>query len=240
MLRSLSDDLLSLLLPGRCPGCGVRAEPVCASCAASMRVAAPAPTGAGGHMVGGRVRVRGRRSGARCACEVPQRTGSGSLAGRAARAVLCECTVPVRCHHVGPGERTPARRARSGSWCLARACGRDRARRRAGAVVGTRRRSAADRSCRGRASGRPGPARASASIAGSRGARDRRCRDHGCNAGCSGASTARAGRVPTCSRPRLRARRVRRSALGTLPILRRPRADDLGGDDGHRRGRQAQ
>jgi predicted amidophosphoribosyltransferase len=41
MLRSLSDDLLSLLLPGRCPGCGVRAEPVCATCAASMRVAAP-------------------------------------------------------------------------------------------------------------------------------------------------------------------------------------------------------
>jgi predicted amidophosphoribosyltransferase len=41
MLRSLSDELLSLLLPGRCPGCGVRAEPVCASCAASMRVAAP-------------------------------------------------------------------------------------------------------------------------------------------------------------------------------------------------------
>ena len=39
MLRSLSDDLLSVLLPGRCPGCGRRAEPVCGQCAASMRVA---------------------------------------------------------------------------------------------------------------------------------------------------------------------------------------------------------
>ena len=39
MLRSLSDDLLSLLLPGTCPGCGRRAEPVCAGCAASMRPA---------------------------------------------------------------------------------------------------------------------------------------------------------------------------------------------------------
>src|ERR1700722_19642007 len=42
MLRTLSDDLLSLLLPGRCPGCGRRAEPVCRECAASMR---PAPPG---------------------------------------------------------------------------------------------------------------------------------------------------------------------------------------------------
>jgi predicted amidophosphoribosyltransferase len=41
MLRSLSDDLLSLLLPGKCPGCGRRAEPVCGQCARSMR-AAPA------------------------------------------------------------------------------------------------------------------------------------------------------------------------------------------------------
>ncbi len=41
MLRSLSDDLLSVLLPARCPGCGRRAEPVCARCAASMRAAPP-------------------------------------------------------------------------------------------------------------------------------------------------------------------------------------------------------
>jgi hypothetical protein len=41
MLRSLADDLLSSLLPGRCPGCGRRAEPVCERCARSMR-AAPA------------------------------------------------------------------------------------------------------------------------------------------------------------------------------------------------------
>jgi len=39
MLRSLSDDLLSLLLPGTCPGCGRRAEAVCSQCAASMRTA---------------------------------------------------------------------------------------------------------------------------------------------------------------------------------------------------------
>src|SRR5580704_3223776 len=41
MLRSLADDLLALLLPGTCPGCGRRAEPVCEQCAGSMR-AAPA------------------------------------------------------------------------------------------------------------------------------------------------------------------------------------------------------
>jgi ComF family protein len=41
MLRALADDLCSLLLPAKCPGCGRRAEPVCAECARSMR-AAPA------------------------------------------------------------------------------------------------------------------------------------------------------------------------------------------------------
>jgi ComF family protein len=41
MLRDLVDDLLAALLPGRCPGCGARAEPVCDSCAASMRAAPP-------------------------------------------------------------------------------------------------------------------------------------------------------------------------------------------------------
>lgn len=41
MLRSLSDDLLALLLPGKCPGCGARGEPVCAQCAATMRAARP-------------------------------------------------------------------------------------------------------------------------------------------------------------------------------------------------------
>jgi len=46
MLHGLVDDLLTALLPGRCPGCGRRAEPVCAPCAAGMRAApaaAPAP-----------------------------------------------------------------------------------------------------------------------------------------------------------------------------------------------------
>ena len=43
MLRALADDLLSLLLPGTCPGCGRRAEPVCELCGASMRAAPAAP-----------------------------------------------------------------------------------------------------------------------------------------------------------------------------------------------------
>src|SRR5262249_55134957 len=42
MLRTLADDLLAALLPGRCPGCGARAEPVCDACAALMP---PAPPG---------------------------------------------------------------------------------------------------------------------------------------------------------------------------------------------------
>ena len=39
MLRGVVEDLLTVLLPGRCPGCGRRAEPVCAACAAAMRAA---------------------------------------------------------------------------------------------------------------------------------------------------------------------------------------------------------
>jgi predicted amidophosphoribosyltransferase len=42
MLRDLADDLLAVVLPGRCPGCGARAEPVCDACAATMRAAPPA------------------------------------------------------------------------------------------------------------------------------------------------------------------------------------------------------
>jgi ComF family protein len=42
MLQGVVDDLLTVLLPGRCPGCGRRAEPVCAPCAAGMRAAPPA------------------------------------------------------------------------------------------------------------------------------------------------------------------------------------------------------
>jgi ComF family protein len=44
-VTAVLDDLLSLLLPGRCPGCGRRAEPVCDSCAARLVPAprAPAP-----------------------------------------------------------------------------------------------------------------------------------------------------------------------------------------------------
>jgi predicted amidophosphoribosyltransferase len=41
MLHGVVDDLLTMLLPGRCPGCGRRAEPVCASCVATMRAAPP-------------------------------------------------------------------------------------------------------------------------------------------------------------------------------------------------------
>ena len=46
MLRAVVDDLLTVLLPGRCPGCGRRAEPVCERCAGDMRSAphaAPLP-----------------------------------------------------------------------------------------------------------------------------------------------------------------------------------------------------
>jgi predicted amidophosphoribosyltransferase len=43
VLRALVDDLLTVLLPGRCPGCGTRAEPVCAPCASAMRSAPFAP-----------------------------------------------------------------------------------------------------------------------------------------------------------------------------------------------------
>ena len=42
-LRATVDDLLAVLLPGRCPGCGARAEPVCDACAAAMRAAPSAP-----------------------------------------------------------------------------------------------------------------------------------------------------------------------------------------------------
>lgn len=47
MLRAVVDDLLAALLPGRCPGCGRRAEPVCKPCEAGMRSAPPAPPPAG-------------------------------------------------------------------------------------------------------------------------------------------------------------------------------------------------
>jgi predicted amidophosphoribosyltransferase len=41
--RALLDDLLAALLPGRCPGCGVPAEPVCPACEARLVPAAPVP-----------------------------------------------------------------------------------------------------------------------------------------------------------------------------------------------------
>ena len=222
MLRSLSDDLLVVAAAGPVSGlwwagrAGVRElRGVDAGCGAG-------PTGAGGHVVGGRVRVRGRRSGARCARQVPQRTGRGSLAGRAARAVLCERTVPVRRRHVGPGERGTGDVARGVDHgaLLARAVATE-------LDVGPERLLVRDDGppqtgrAAARASGRPGPARARDRSPGRAGARRRRCRDHGRNAGCSGASILpRAGRVRRARRPRSRARRVRRSALGTLPILR--------------------
>ena len=80
MLRSLSDDLLSLLLPGRCPGCGKRAEPVCEACEASMRVAPPGRADRRGLAVDRRVRVRRCRPGAGRAREVSQRAGRGAVA----------------------------------------------------------------------------------------------------------------------------------------------------------------
>jgi ComF family protein len=41
VFRDVLDDLLAALLPGRCPGCGGRGEPVCDACAASMPAAPP-------------------------------------------------------------------------------------------------------------------------------------------------------------------------------------------------------
>jgi predicted amidophosphoribosyltransferase len=47
VIRALLDDLAAALLPGRCPGCGTRAEPVCDACAATMKPAPAAPPPAG-------------------------------------------------------------------------------------------------------------------------------------------------------------------------------------------------
>lgn len=40
---SVLDRIVATVFPLRCPGCGARAEPVCASCAATMRAPAPVP-----------------------------------------------------------------------------------------------------------------------------------------------------------------------------------------------------
>jgi predicted amidophosphoribosyltransferase len=40
---SVVDDLVRALLPARCPGCGARAEPVCAACVAGAARARPVP-----------------------------------------------------------------------------------------------------------------------------------------------------------------------------------------------------
>lgn len=42
VLRRIAADLATALLPGRCPGCGARGEPVCEACRASLRPAPPA------------------------------------------------------------------------------------------------------------------------------------------------------------------------------------------------------
>lgn len=42
VLRRLVADLAATLLPGWCPGCGARGEPVCEACRASLRPAPPA------------------------------------------------------------------------------------------------------------------------------------------------------------------------------------------------------
>ena len=112
MLRALADDLCALLLPAKCPGCGRRAEPVCADCARSMRAAPAGPAGARRRVDGVGVRVRGRRARADRAREVPQRTRRGAVARRNARRTLRACAVRLRRRHVGSGERGPAHRTR--------------------------------------------------------------------------------------------------------------------------------
>src|SRR6478672_12034023 len=47
MLRELTDDVLTALLPGRCPGCGARGEPVCGACATDLATAPPGRAVAG-------------------------------------------------------------------------------------------------------------------------------------------------------------------------------------------------
>jgi predicted amidophosphoribosyltransferase len=43
VLGQLVGDLAAALLPARCPGCGVRAEPVCPRCARTLRLPPPVP-----------------------------------------------------------------------------------------------------------------------------------------------------------------------------------------------------
>lgn len=43
MARGVVQDLMAALLPVLCPGCGLRAEPVCGPCAAAMRCPRPSP-----------------------------------------------------------------------------------------------------------------------------------------------------------------------------------------------------
>lgn len=47
MIRDLVQDLVGVVFPGVCPGCGAPAEPICGRCAVALRPAPPAPPPSG-------------------------------------------------------------------------------------------------------------------------------------------------------------------------------------------------
>ena len=186
MCARLADDLLSVLLPGRCPGCGGapnrcarRARHRCAAArparvpGVSWSVAVFAYEGVARELVA-RVKYRNERVAVR-------------WLGARARARVRRARRSVRCGHVDPGER-PRRVARGidHGALLARAVSR-RTRRDVERLARARPGSAADGSRRRRSAG-PGPTlRASTAAIGSRRARGRRRHHNGRDLGRGGA-----------------------------------------------------
>ncbi len=241
MLRDLADDLLAVLLPGRCPGCGARGEPVCGACAAALpgappgralpgvswSVAAFAYEGVARELV---ARVKYRN----------ERVAVQWLARRLAER-LATCPVPFDTITWVPGsaQRCATRGVDHGAL-LARAVARECD---ATATQLLRRDPGPPQTGRPAVDRRAGPVlHASAHAAG----RAVLVVDDVVTTGGTLAAAARAlrsqGARATSSRRPLRVPRDRATGRGPLPILRWPcdrRRNDLGGADGHRRGREA-